>query len=121
MHRLTSTWWGRNIVCLSADQLAENILEHSGVNVKRLKLEGRNGILTWKWILEYLDRLWNHVETRGMPTATAPMEIPTVPPPAPPPPEVRVHSNCGMICDPSYVNPAKTKVIGKVVRYTNSL
>ena len=24
-----------------------------------------------------------------------------------------------MICDPSYVNPARTKVIGKVVRYTN--
>ena len=55
----------------------------------------------------------------GMPTATAPMEIPTVPPPAPPPPDMRVHSNCGggdvvakteiMICDPSYVNPAKTK------------
>ena len=35
----------------------------------------------------------------GMPTATAPMEIPTVPPPAPPPgehiPEIRVHSNSG--------------------------
>ena len=55
----------------------------------------------------------------GMPTATAPMEIPTVPPPVPPPPEMRVHSKCGggdvvakteiMICDPSYVNPAKTK------------
>ena len=35
----------------------------------------------------------------GMPTATAPMEIPAVPPPAPPPeehvPEIRVHSNSG--------------------------
>ena len=35
----------------------------------------------------------------GMPTGTAPMEIPTAPPPAPPPeehiPEMRVHSNCG--------------------------
>ena len=71
----------------------------------------------------------------GMPTASAPMEIPTVPPPAPPPeehvPEMRVHSNSGggdaaaktemMICDPSYMNPAKSKVIGKVVRYTNIL
>ena len=70
----------------------------------------------------------------GMPTATAPMEIPTVPPPAPPPeeyiPEIRIHSNSGVgdvaaktrmvICDPSYMNPAKTKVIGKVVRYTNT-
>ena len=68
----------------------------------------------------------------GMPTATAPMEIPTVPPPAPPPeehvPEMRVHSNSGggdvaaktemMICDPSYADSVKTKVIGKVVRYT---
>ena len=49
----------------------------------------------------------------GMPTATGPMEILTVPPPAPPPeehvPEMRVHSNSGggdvaaktemMICD----------------------
>ena len=71
----------------------------------------------------------------GMPTATAPMEIPTVPPPAPPPeehvPEMRVHSNSGggdvaaktemMICDPSYWDLAKTKVIGKVVRHTNIL
>ena len=71
----------------------------------------------------------------GMPTATVPSEIPTVPPPAPPSeehvPEMRVHSNSGggdvaakteiMICDPSYWDPAKTKVIGKVVRYTNIL
>ena len=71
----------------------------------------------------------------GMPTATAPMEIPTVPPPAPPPeehvPEMRVHSNSGggdvaaktkrVICNPSYMNPAKTKVNGKVVCYTNIL
>ena len=71
----------------------------------------------------------------GMPTATARGEIPTVPPLAPPPeeyvPEIRVHSNSGggdvaaktemVICDPSYADPAKTKVIGKVVRYTNIL
>ena len=68
----------------------------------------------------------------GMPTATAREEIPTVPP-APPPeehvPEIRVHSNSGggevaaktemVICDPSFADPAKTKVIGKVVSYTN--
>ena len=67
----------------------------------------------------------------GMPTATAPMEIPTVPPPAPSPeehvPEIRVYSNSGggdvaaktemAICDPSLADPAKTKVIGKVVRF----
>ena len=71
----------------------------------------------------------------GMSTATAPTEIPTVPPPAPPPEEhvheMQVHSNSGggdvaaktgmVICDPSYMNPSKTKVIGKVVRYTNIL
>ena len=71
----------------------------------------------------------------GLLTATAPREIPTVPPHAPPPeehvPEIRVHSNSGggdvvakmemVIYDPSYADPAKTKVIGKVVRYTNIL
>ena len=71
----------------------------------------------------------------GMPTATAPMEIPTVPPLGPPPEEhvfeMQVYSNSGggdvaaktrmVICDASYMNPAKTKVIGKVVRYTDIL
>ena len=69
----------------------------------------------------------------GMPTAAAPMEIPTVPPPAPPPEkhifEMQVHSNSGggdvaaktrmVICDPSYTDPSKTKAIDKVVRYIN--
>ena len=71
----------------------------------------------------------------GMLTSTAPMEIPTVLPPAPPPEthvfEMQVYSNSGggdvaaktrmVICDPSYMNPSKTKVIGKVIRYTNIL
>ena len=57
-------WWGRNMVCSSADQFAENHLENNGVDVKRSKLEGRSGILTWKWILEYPDQLWNHVEMK---------------------------------------------------------
>ena len=69
----------------------------------------------------------------GMPTGAAPIEILTVLPPTSPPErhafEMQVHSNSGggdvaaktvmVICDPSYINPAKTKVIGKVVRYTN--
>ena len=46
---------GRNMVCLSADQFAENLLESNGADVKRSKLEGRSGISTWKWTLEYLD------------------------------------------------------------------
>ena len=70
------------MVCLSADQLAQNILESNGVDVKRSKLEGRSGILTWKWTREYPSR-----PDEGMLTATAPMEIPTVPPPTPPPEE----------------------------------
>ena len=64
LHRSTNTWWRRNMVCLSADQFAENHLESNGVDVKRSKLEARSGILTWKWILEYPDQLWNRVETR---------------------------------------------------------
>ena len=71
----------------------------------------------------------------GMPTATAPMDIPTVPPLAPPPEEhvheIRVHSNSGggdvaakmkmVICGLSYEDPTKTKVIDRVIRYTNIL
>ena len=64
MHRLMNTWWRRNMVCLSADQFAENLLERNGVDMKRSKLEGRSGILTWKWTLEYRDHLLNHVETK---------------------------------------------------------
>ena len=64
MHCLTSTWWGRSMVCFSAGQFAENLLESSGADVKPSKLEGRNGILTWKWTLEYLDHLWLHVQMK---------------------------------------------------------
>ena len=70
-----------------------------------------------------------------MPTATAWGKIPTVTPSAPPSeehaPEIRGHSNSGggdvaaktemVIYDPSYADPAKTKIIGNVVRYTNIL
>ena len=55
-------WCGRSMVYSSAVQFAENLLENNGADMKRSKLEGRNGILTWKWILEYPDQLWNHVE-----------------------------------------------------------
>ena len=57
MHRQMNTWWGRSMVCLSADHFAENLLEGNGADVKQSKLEGRNGLLTWKWTLEYLDHL----------------------------------------------------------------
>ena len=88
-----------NKIIHNSHQFAENHLENNGVDVKRLKLEGRNGILTLKWTLKYPDRLLEPRRDEGMPTATAPMEIPTVPPPAPPPEErvseMRVHSNSG--------------------------
>ena len=42
------------MVCSSADQFAGNLLESSGADVKRSRLEGRNGLLMWKWTLEYL-------------------------------------------------------------------
>ena len=135
MHRPTNTWWGRNMVCLSADQFAENHLESNGVDVKRSKLEARSGILTWKWILEYPDQFWNHVETRECRQQRHRWKFlqylhlhlrqkKHVF-------EMQVHSNSGggdvaaktkmVICDPSYMNPMKTKVIGKIVRYTNIL
>ena len=53
------------MVCLSADQFAENLLESNGADAKRSRLEGRNGILTWEWTLEYLDHLWLHVQMKG--------------------------------------------------------
>ena len=84
------------MVCSSADQFAENLLESSGADVNRSKLEGRSEILMWKWT-GVSGPLVPSRRDEGMPTATAPMEIPTVPPPAPPPeehvPEIRGHSN----------------------------
>ena len=72
---ISGCWWGRDASSdehlvvtkhglLKCRSVRRNLLESNGVDVKRSKLEGRSGILTWKWILEYLDQLWNHVETR---------------------------------------------------------
>ena len=74
---ISGCWWGRDAssdehlvgtkhgLLKKADQFAENLLESSGADVRRSRLEGRNGILTWKWTLEYLDRLWLHVQMKG--------------------------------------------------------
>ena len=135
MHRLTNTWWGRNMVCSRADQFAENFLESSGIDVKRSKLEGRSGILMWKWTLEYLDHLWLHVQMKRCRQRRHGEKFPTVPPPAPPPeehvPEIRGHSISGggdvaakmkmVICGSSYADPTKTKVMDRVVRSINIL
>ena len=75
------------MVCLSADQFAENLLESNGADVKRLKLEGRNGILTWKWVCGIPGPQVTSRPDEGMPAATARKKIPTVPPPALPPEE----------------------------------
>ena len=83
---ISGCWWRRDAssdehlvgtkhgLLSSADQFAENHLQNNGVNVKRSKLEGRSGILMWKWILEYLDPLEPRRD-EGLPTATAPTEI----------------------------------------------
>ena len=63
--RRMNTWWGRSMVCLSADQFAGNLLESSGADVQRSRFEGRNGIMMWNWTLEYLDHLWLHVQMKG--------------------------------------------------------
>ena len=99
---------------LSADQFAENFLESSGADVKRSKLEGRNGILTWKWSL-----LASRPD-EGMSTTTPRTRT-----------EIRGRSISGggdvaakmemIIYDTSCEDPSKTKMIGKVVRYTNIL
>ena len=59
-----NTWWVRSLVCLCADQFVENLLESTGAAVKRLRLEERNRTSMSEWTLEYLDRLWNHVEMK---------------------------------------------------------
>ena len=50
-HRRMNTWWVRNLVCSSADQVVGNILKSSGAAVKRSRLETRNGILILVWTL----------------------------------------------------------------------
>ena len=50
---------------LECRSVPRKLPENNGVDVKRSKLEGRSVILTWKWILEYLDQLRNHVEMKG--------------------------------------------------------
>ena len=124
MHRQTNTWWGRN-----RKPHGEQWTRHETIEARGTK---------WNFNVEMDSgapgRTLERRRDEGMPTATAPMEIPTVPRPAPPipeehVPEMRVHSNSGggdvaaktemVICDPSFWDPAKTKVIGKVVRYTN--
>ena len=84
------------MVFFSADQFAENLLESNGVDVKRSKLEGRSGIFDAEMDSGIPGTTLEPRRDEGMPTATAQMEIPTVPPLAPPPEEhVPGHSISG--------------------------
>ena len=87
MHRPTNTCWGRSMVCLSVDQFEENLLESSGADVKRSKLEERNGIFDVEMDSGIPGPPVAARPDGEMPTAAARGEIPTVPPPAPPPEE----------------------------------
>ena len=75
---ISGCWWGRDassdehlvwrtkhglLKCRSVCR--KPLLESSGADVKRSKLEGRNEILMRKWTLEYLDHLWLHVQMKG--------------------------------------------------------
>ena len=69
------------MVCLSVDQFAENLLENNGVDVKRLKLEERSGNFEVEMDSGTPGPTLEPRPDEEMPTATAPMEIPTAPPP----------------------------------------
>ena len=143
---ISGCWWGRDA---SSDEHLVGT-KHGLLNCRSVRSKPPGEQWSQRETIEARGMKWNFEvemdsEVSGppvtsrpdedMPTATAPMEIPTVPPPAPPPeeyvPEIRVHSNSGggdvaaktemVIHDTSYADPAKTKVIGKVVRYTNIL
>ena len=72
---ISGCWWGRHAssdehlgvrrsVCSRADQFEGNLLWSSGAAVNQSRLKERNGILMLVWKLEYLNRPWNHVETK---------------------------------------------------------
>ena len=138
---ISGCWWGRDA---SADEHLVGT-KHVLLKCRSVRRKPPGEQWSRRETVEARGTKWNfdvemdsgisgpHVTSRpdeGMPTATAREEIPTVAPPAPPPqehvPEIRVHSNSGggdvaaktkmVIYDPSYADPAKTKVIGKVVR-----
>ena len=87
------------MVCSSADQFAEKPPEEQWSRRETVEARGTK----WNFDVEMDSGIPGPTldprRDEGMPTATAPMEIPTVPPPAPPPeehvPEIRVHSNSG--------------------------
>ena len=67
------------MVCLNADQFAENFLESSGADVKRSRLEEVDSVIHGPLVSSRPDEAMSTVTTQG--------EIPTVHPPALPPEE----------------------------------
>ena len=87
MLRRINTWWGRNMVCFSADQFAENLLENSGAAVDGSS-EARG--TKWNFDVEMDSGISGLVASRpdeGMSTAPTQGEFPTVSQLAPPPEE----------------------------------
>ena len=133
MHRQTNTWWGTKHGLLKCRLVRRKPLGEQRSRRETMEARGKK----WNFDVEMDSGIHGPtLEPRrdeGMPTGTAPMEIPAAPPGAPPPErhafEMQVHSHSGgsdvaaktmmVICDPSCMNLAKTKMIGKVVRYTN--
>ena len=123
------------MVCSSADQFAEKPPGEQWSRRQTIEARGTKWIFDVEMDSGIPGPTLESRRDEGMPTASAPMEIPTVPPLAPPPeehvPEMPVHSNTGggdvaanmeqVIYDSSYADPEKSIVIGKVVRYTNIL
>ena len=76
MHRLTNTWLGRNMVCLSADQFAENPPGEQSSRRETMEARGTK----WNFDVEMDSGISGPTLTsrpdQGLPTATAPMEIP---------------------------------------------
>ena len=155
---ISGCWWRRDASSdehlvetkhglLKCRSVRRNLLESCEVDVKRSRLEGRSGILRVEMDSGVCRPPVTSRPDEGMPTSTAPWEIPTVPPPCHPPPEEHVPENArsrsarestqeqelgepdecggqdedGDKRDPSFADPAKTKVIGKVIRYTDIL
>ena len=129
-HRPTNTWWGTKHGLLKCRSVRRKPPGEQWSRRETIEARGTK----WNFDVEMDSGIPGPtLEPRrdeGLPTATAPTEIPTVPPPAPPPeehvPEMRVHSNSGggdvaakmkmVICGSCYADPTKTKVIGKKSR-----
>ena len=137
---ISGCWWGRD--ASSDEYLVET--KHGLVKCRSVRRKPPGEQWSRRETVEVRGTKWNFDAemdsgVSGPPATTRPRrhgdKFPTVPPPPPPSEEhvheIRGHNNSGggdvaaktemVIRDQSYADPAKTKVIGKVVRYTNIL